>query len=118
MLQQLQRERVLVIALLGVAILASPVAADGPKGDDLLPTEAAPFDPREAVAKVVAYQTSHPEFAAAIATWVSAGLVLLITAVVVFLYSEIQAMLGMLMLPNSLHAGCCDECRDAGQVSR
>ena len=95
MLQHLQQGRALVTALLAVALLASPVAADEPEGDDLLPTEVAPFDPREAVAKVVAYQTSHPEFAAAIATWVTAGLVLLITAVVVFLYSEIQAMLGM-----------------------
>jgi hypothetical protein len=38
-------------------------------------------------------QESHPEFAAGIATWITAGLVMFITGTAILLYSEIQAML-------------------------
>jgi hypothetical protein len=61
--------------------------------DDTLRKPPKPFDPREAFAKLAAYQASNPEFAAAIATYIIAGVITFTLGTVLFLYSEIKAML-------------------------
>lgn len=81
-----------LVALLAVALAAVPAAADEEPAAIELPTRPS-FDPREAVTKVAEYQAAHPEFAAGIATWVTAGISLFILGNVVLVWSEIQAML-------------------------
>lgn len=82
-----------LVALLAVALAAVPAAADEEPAAIELPTRPS-FDPRAAVTKVAEYQAAHPEFAAGIATWVTAGISLFILGNVVLVWSEIQAMLG------------------------
>lgn len=83
----------LLAAVLAAAVLAPARADEEPAGDGEERAPDAPFDPREAVAKTVAYQEAHPEFAAGIATWLTAGLVLLVTGTGLLLFSEFRAML-------------------------
>lgn len=52
-----------------------------------------PFNPRKAISNLVEYQTEHPEFAAGVATWMTIGTILFLIAFVLFLYSEIKAVL-------------------------
>jgi hypothetical protein len=90
-----RQQFLLLAAVLAAAVLVRPARADeepaGDEGEERTPDP--PFDPREAVAKVVTYQESHPDFAAGIATWLTAGLVMLVTGTGLLVFSEVRAML-------------------------
>ena len=91
--------RLHLLAALVVALPAAGTARGGAPKTALedewsQPTvETKPFDPRDAIAKVAAYQASHPEFAAGIITWLTLGLLLFTIGTALFVYSEIRAML-------------------------
>lgn len=51
------------------------------------------FNPRHAVARLAFYQDEHPEFAAGIATWLVTGTIFIVIGLVLFIYSEVQAVL-------------------------
>ncbi len=92
----------MLVTLLAVALAADLAAADEEPAAVELPIRPS-FDPRSAVTKVAEYQAEHPEFAAGIATWVTAGVSLFIVGTVVLVWSEIQAMLGLsLPLPSCM----------------
>jgi len=92
-----------------VSLMAAAKADEEPSMD--IPDEApAAFNPREAVAKVAAYQAANPAFAAGIATWVTTGIVLLVVGTALFLYSEIQAMLGQSLCRVSCVCVCACTC--------
>jgi uncharacterized membrane protein len=58
---------------------------------DGVPTEQ--YNPREAIANLAEYQNEHPEFAAGVATWLTIGMIIWLIAFILFLYSEIKAVL-------------------------
>lgn len=84
---------VFLIALL--ALSAAPAMAQnataGVAIPDGVPTEQ--FNPREAIANLAEYQNEHPEFAAGVATWLTIGMIIWLIAFILFLYSEIKAVL-------------------------
>eukprot|EP00286_Rhodomonas_abbreviata_P008284 CAMPEP_0181319710 /NCGR_PEP_ID=MMETSP1101-20121128/17724_1 /TAXON_ID=46948 /ORGANISM="Rhodomonas abbreviata, Strain Caron Lab Isolate" /LENGTH=305 /DNA_ID=CAMNT_0023427343 /DNA_START=13 /DNA_END=930 /DNA_ORIENTATION=- len=88
--------------LLSIAILAlaagvvnaqDPTPAPDPEVKEGEMEDRGVFNPRLAIANLVAYQDEHVEFAASIATWITIGTILLILALILFIFSEIQAVL-------------------------
>jgi hypothetical protein len=80
---------VFLIALLALA--AAPAMAQNISVPEGIPTEQ--FNPREAIANLAEYQNEHPEFAAGVATWLTIGTIIYMIAFILFLYSEIKAVL-------------------------
>mmetsp|Transcript_19826 Transcript_19826/g.45629 ORF Transcript_19826/g.45629 Transcript_19826/m.45629 type:complete len:315 (+) Transcript_19826:10-954(+) len=84
-----------LLALALVAMLASAAAQNATAGGVEVPEVDVPeeFNPREAISNLVEYQEEHPNFAAGVATWLTVGTIIFLLAFILFLYSEIKAVL-------------------------
>jgi len=84
-----------LLALALAAMLASAAAQNATAGGVEVPEVDVPeeFNPREAISNLVEYQEEHPNFAAGVATWLTVGTIIFLLAFILFLYSEIKAVL-------------------------
>jgi hypothetical protein len=51
------------------------------------------FNFRHALSELAAYQAEHPDFAAGVGIWMAVGTILLVFGMIIFLFSEIKAVL-------------------------
>jgi hypothetical protein len=51
------------------------------------------FNFRHALSELAAYQAEHPDFAAGVGIWMTVGTILLVFGLIIFLFSEIKAVL-------------------------
>ncbi|KAJ1479913.1 hypothetical protein T484DRAFT_1902030 [Baffinella frigidus] len=82
---------------LGLVLLLAPAhaKADGVrKGFDAeVPTPATPFNPKNALTHLVAYEGEHPGFADGLAAWITLGGTVFLVGFCLLLYSEIRTVL-------------------------
>jgi hypothetical protein len=85
----------LAFVIMGLLASASAQNATDAAGGLEVPEVEVPeeFNPREAISNLVEYQEEHPDFAAGVATWLTVGTIIFLLAFILFLYSEIKAVL-------------------------